>query len=417
MKASNPAPTGIVVGLDLGTTKTSAVIAEAAGHQVKVIGVGVSPSSGLRRGMVIDVEMTVQAIRKALSEAELMAGVQVQFVYAGISGEHVTSRNSRGVVAISGNGSEVTAVDRERVVDAARAVSVEGGLQVLHVLPQEFSVDDRGGIRDPVGLAGVRLEASVHLVTGAATSVQNITNSIARAGYQATEVVLAPLASGTAVLDDDERDMGVCLIDIGGGTTDVALYLAGSIHHSRVIGLGGQTVTNDVAIGLRTSWSQAERLKCGCGVALAERIERDEMLEVPGVAGRQAQAVPRRHLAEIIEVRMEEILALVRGDLHRLGPGGRPNAGIVLTGGGAQLEGLAELAERVFDLPVRVGQPRRLGGMADRVTHPPFATVLGLVLYGMADQHLGGVPEPSETQSSPRTPWWQSVRDWITDLS
>jgi cell division protein FtsA len=407
----------VVVGLDLGTTKIGAVIAEAAGDQVKVIGVGTSPSGGLRRGMVIDVEKTVQAVRKAMSEAELMAGVQVTAVYAGIAGEHITSRNSRGVVAVSGSDGEITAGDKERVIEAARAVSVEGGRQVLHVLPQEFSVDEQGGIRDPVGIAGVRLEAGVHLITGSVTSVQNISKSILRAGYEVREVVLAPLASSYAVVDEDEREMGVCLIDIGGGTTDVALYAQGSIHHTRVIGLGGQNVTNDVAIGLRTSWSQAEHAKCAFGLALAEQVPKDERIEVPGVAGRQAQAVPRRRLAEIIEVRMEEILGLIRGDLHRLGMSGRPGAGVVLTGGGSLLAGIAELAERVFDLPVRLGVPRRLGGMSDRVTSPIFSTALGLVLFGMEDLQLGVPPPTRETVVAARGGWWRNVREWIDELT
>lgn len=407
----------VVVGLDLGTTKIGAVIAEAAGDQVKIIGVGTSPSSGLRRGMVIDVEKTVQAVRKAMGEAELMAGVQVTAVYAGIAGEHVTSRNSRGVVAVSGSDGEITAGDKERVIEAARAVSVEGGRQVLHVLPQEFSVDEQGGIRDPVGIAGVRLEASVHLVTGSTTSVQNISKSILRAGYEVREVVLAPLASSFAVIDEDEREMGVCLIDVGGGTTDVALYSQGSLHHTRVIGLGGQNVTNDVAIGLRTSWSQAEQAKCAFGVALAEQVPKDERIEVPGVAGRQAQAVPRRRLAEIIEVRMEEIFGLVRGDLHRLGLSGRLGAGVVLTGGGSLLTGVADLAERVFDLPVRLGLPHRLGGMSDRVTSPIFATALGLVLFGMEDLQLGVQPATRETIVQDRGGWWRNVKEWIDELT
>lgn len=405
----------VVVGLDLGTTKIGVVIAEACGDQIKVLGVGLTPSGGLRRGVVIDVEKTVQAIRKAVSEAELMAGVEVAAVYAGIAGEHIASCNSRGVVAINGSEGEVTLADKERVIEAARAVSVEGGRQVLHVLPQEFCVDGTGGIRDPVGIAGVRLEASVHIVTGASTSLQNISKSILRAGYEVRGMVLEPLASSYAVLDEDEREMGVCLIDIGGGTTDVAFFSQGSIRHTGIIGLGGQNVTNDVAIGLRTSWAQAERVKCLFGVALADQVDKEEVIEVPGIAGRPAHSVLRRRLAEIIEMRVGEILELVKKDLRRAEVVGQSGVGVVLTGGGSLLAGIAELAERVFEMPVRLGLPRRLGGMSDRVNSPIFATALGLVLFGMEELELGTGSMVGEGAS--RSGWWQNVKEWIQAFS
>ena len=414
-KAGRP---NVVVGLDLGTTKIAAVIAERDAQRVlKIIGVGSSPSEGLRRGVIIDVEKTVQAIGKAIQEAELMAGVEVASVYAGVAGEHIGSCNSRGVVAVSGLGGEISATDKERVIEAARAVSVEGGRQVLHVLPQEFFVDGQGGIRDPLGIAGVRLEAGVHLVTGATTSVQNIRNSVLRAGYDVRGVVLEPLASSYAVLEDDEREMGVCLIDIGGGTTDVALFSLGSIHHTAVIGLGGQNVTNDVAVGLRTSWSQAEQIKCAQGGALIERVDKEEIVEVPGIAGRQGHIVARRKLAAIIELRMEEIFELVRDDLERAGFSRTPGAGVVLTGGGALLEGAGELAERVFGMPVRLGVPGDLEGMGERVSNPIYATALGLGLFGMDEMESGDDPilftRPNEPGGKE---WWRNMLEWIQAL-
>ena len=408
----------VVVGLDLGTTKIAAVIAERDAQGVlKIIGVGSSPSEGLRRGVIIDVEKTVQAIRKAIQEAELMAGVEVASVYAGVAGEHIGSCNSRGVVAVSGLGGEISATDKERVIEAARAVSVEGGRQVLHVLPQEFFVDGQGGIRDPLGIAGVRLEADVHLVTGAATSLQNIRNSVLRAGYEVRGGVLEPLASSYAVLNEDEREMGVCLIDIGGGTTDVALFSLGSIHHTAVIGLGGQNVTNDVAVGLRTSWSQAEQIKCARGAALVERVDKEEIVEVPGIAGRQGHTMARRKLAAIIELRMEEIFELVRNDLERAGFSRTPGAGVVLTGGGALLEGAGELAERVFGMPVRLGVPGDLEGMGERVSNPIYATALGLGLFGMDGMESGEDPVTFTTPiKSEDKEWWRSMLEWIQTL-
>lgn len=408
-----------VVGLDLGTTKIAAVIAEFDGNAcVKVTGVGSCPSEGLRRGVVVDVEKTVQAIRSAVQEAELMAGVDVHAVHMGVAGEHIQSGNSRGVVAVSGMGGEISESDKERVIEAARAVTVGGGRQVLHVLPQEYFVDGQGGIRDPVGIAGVRLEADVHMVTGAATAVQNIRNSIMRAGFAVHDVILEPLAASLAVLNQDEREMGVCLVDIGGGTTDVALFSLGSIHHTAVIGLGGQNVTNDVAVGLRTSWSQAEQIKCTWGSALPAELDEAEMVEVPGVAGRQAHPVARRQLAQIINLRMEEIFSLVRDNLRQAGYTRPPGAGVVLTGGGALIHGSGELAERIFELPVRIGRPAGITGMTDKVSSPVFATALGLVHFGLASAAAGRDEQNAYWPSGirPGSPWWRSMLDWIQTL-
>ncbi len=405
------------VGLDLGTTKIAAVIAERdSDGAVKVVGVGSSPSEGLRRGVIVDVEKTVHAIRRALEAAELMAGVEVQEVLAGIAGEHVSSCNSRGVVAVSGTSGEVSPRDKERVIEAARAVSLAGGRQVLHVLPQEFFVDGQGGIRDPVGIAGVRLEADVHLVTGAATAVQNIRNTITRAGCTVRELVLEPLAASHAVLDEDEREMGVCLIDIGGGTTDVALFSLGAIRHTSVLGLGGQNVTNDVAVGLRTSWSLAEQIKCSSGTAVASQIADGEVIEVPGVAGRLPRSIPRQEVASIIGMRMEEIFGLVREELHAAGLDQPLGAGVVLTGGGALIEGVAELAEQVFRMPVRIGNPVGVCGLVDRVSSPVFAAAVGLARYGLMDRPSGSDEGRQRRPAAQRAgaPWWRAVVEWVS---
>jgi cell division protein FtsA len=412
----------IVVGLDLGTTKICAIIAERGVEgQVKVIGVGNHPSEGLRRGVVVDVEKTVESIKKAVGEAELMAGVEVGSVFAGIAGEHVGSANSHGLIAVGGEGGEVSSVDRERVIEAARAVAgIASDREILHLLPQDFSVDEQRGIRNPVGMVGARLEVDVHIVTGAVTSAQNICKSVLRAGIEVRDIVLEPLASSYAVLEQEERDMGVCLVDVGGGTTDVALFTQGSVRHTSVIGLGGQNVTNDVAIGLRTSWSHAESIKCASGTALAEQIEKGEMVEVPGVAGRAPRQVPRQMLAAIIEPRMEEVFALVRRELVGARYGRSLTAGIVLTGGGALLEGAVELAEKVFELPVRLGIPRGFTGMADSVTNPIYATALGLALFGVESQEPGSgriVEGPNGLSDGKFESVLGRMKDWFQALT
>ena len=412
----------IVVGLDLGTTKICAIIAERGVEgQVKVIGVGNHPSEGLRRGVVVDVEKTVESIKKAVGEAKLMAGVEVGSVFAGIAGEHVGSANSHGLIAVGGEGGEVSSVDRERVIEAARAVAgIASDREILHLLPQDFSVDEQRGIRNPVGMVGARLEVDVHIVTGAVTSAQNICKSVLRAGIEVRDIVLEPLASSYAVLEQEERDMGVCLVDVGGGTTDVALFTQGSVRHTSVIGLGGQNVTNDVAIGLRTSWFHAESIKCASGTALAEQIEKGEMVEVPGVAGRAPRQVPRQMLAAIIEPRMEEVFALVRRELVGARYGRSLTAGIVLTGGGALLEGAVELAEKVFELPVRLGIPRGFTGMADSVTNPIYATALGLALFGVESQEPGSgriVEGPNGLSDGKFESVLGRMKDWFQALT
>jgi cell division protein FtsA len=385
--SSNCEHGAVVAGLDLGSTKICAIIAERSDNgKLRIIGTGQRPSEGVRRGVIVDAEQTVKAIDEVVRQAELMAGVEAGAVYAGIAGEHIASLNSSGMVAVGDNGGRIAALDRERVLDAAGAVKVPLDREVLHILPQEFAVDGKRGIPDPVGMYGVRLEANVHVVTGAVTAVQNICRSILRAGVDVRDIVLEPLASSYAVLSEDEKQMGVCLIDIGGGTTDVAVFARGELRYSGIIGLGGQNVTNDVGIGLRTSWAEAERIKCAHGSAVTDGIAAAEKVAVPGIAGRSAQPMSRRDLADIVEARMEELFALARQQVLAGMPGAVLGAGIVLTGGGAQVEGAAALAERVFDAPVRLGAPVGLEGMVDGIAGLPYATALGLVMYGAGQQ-------------------------------
>lgn len=373
----------MIVGLDIGTTKVCVIVAEVDDvGDLRVVGVGTSPSEGIRRGVVVNVEKTVQSIQKAVSEAELMAGVKIESVYVGIGGEHIRSINSRGVIAVSGPDHEISATDQTRVIDAARAVSIPPDRQVIHVLPQEFIVDEQSGIKEPIGMSGVRLEAEVHIVTGAVTSVQNLIRSVSRAGIEVAEPVLEPIAASHSVLSLDEQEMGVALVDIGGGATNLAVFYQGSVRHTAVIGLGGQNVTNDVAIGLRTPWQQAERIKQDHGCALQSEVPAEEMITVPGVAGRASYQIPRRELANIIEPRMEEIFSLVFKEIRRTEYADLLAAGIVLTGAGSLLEGVSKLAEQVFDMPVNAGLPRGVSGLVDSIDSPGFATGVGLVLYG-----------------------------------
>ncbi|HUP18549.1 MAG TPA: cell division protein FtsA [Gemmatimonadota bacterium] len=372
----------IIVGLDIGTTKIGCIIAELdADRNAKIVGVGTSRSEGLRRGVVVNLEKTVVSIGRAVEEAELMAGVEVRNVYAGIAGDHIRSINSHGVIAVSRGGVEITRADINRVIDAAKAVAIPMDREILHILPQEFTVDDQRGIKDPTGMAGVRLEVDVHIVTGAVSSAQNLVKAIQKAGYQVRDLVLEPLASSYGALTDDERELGVALVDIGGGTTDVAIFNEGAIRHTAVIGLGGNSVTNDLAIGLRTPAKDAERIKERYGAAMARLVEADEEVVVPRVAGQGERRVGRRTIASIIQPRMEEILALVRDDIRKTKWHDRIPAGLVLTGGASALPGTAELAEHTFDLPVRIGYPLGVTGLMDSVDDPRFATGVGLVLY------------------------------------
>lgn len=373
-----------IVGLDIGTTKICAIVAEVEDNgMLKITGVGSSPSDGLKRGVVVNVEKTVQSIRTAIEDAQQMSGTRIDAVYAGIAGDHIRSVNTRAVVAVSGPDNEITPNDEERVIEAAKAVSIPMDREIVHVLPQSFVVDDQPGIKDPIGMSGVRLEADVHIVTGAVTSAQNICKSIRRAGVEVVDLVLEPIASSYAVLTPDEEEMGVALVDVGGGTSDLAVFYDGAIRHTAVVGLGGQNVTHDVAIGLRTPWKQAEAIKREYGCALQSLVAPDDVIEVPGVAGRPSYEVQRGEMAAIIEARMEEIFGLVHREIRRTDYANLLAAGVVVTGGGSMLEGCADLAEEVFGLPVTIGKPRGVTGLVDSVSEPLYATGVGLVQFGL----------------------------------
>ena len=371
----------IIVGLDIGTTKIAVIVAQRGlGGKVDIIGIGTHPSQGLRKGVVINIEATVNSIRHAVEEAELMAGCEISSVYAGIAGSHIKGFNSHGIVAVKSK--EVTERDVSRVIDAARAVAIPMDREVLHILPQEYIVDEQDGIREPLGMSGVRLEAKVHIVTGAVASAQNIVKSANRVGLNVADIVLEPIASAEAVLAPEEKELGVAMVDIGGGTTDLTVFHAGAIKHTAVLPLGGNHVTNDIASGLRTPASAAEEVKRRYGSTLTSGVQSSETIEVSSTGGREARVMSRQLLAEIIEPRMEEILTLVHRELIRSGFDEYLSAGVVLTGGTVLLEGMCDLAEQIFKLPVRIGYPTGVGGLVDVVNSPAFATGVGLVLYG-----------------------------------
>lgn len=376
----------IVVGLDIGTTKICAIVAAVDdGDQIDIIGVGTTPSKGLRKGVVINIDTTVDSIKKAVEEAELMAGVPIQGVYAGIAGGHIKGFNSHGVVAVKSR--EVTKKDVERVIDAAQAVAMPLDREVIHILKQEFIVDDQDEITDPLGMSGVRLEAKVHIVTGAVTSAQNIIKCCNRAGLDVLDIVLEPLASSVAVLTEEEKDLGVALVDIGGGTTDIAIFRGGTIKHSAVLALGGNNLNNDIAYGLRTPASEADKIKKQFGCALSEMVEKGDEVEVISVGGHKPRQISRKYLADIIEPRAEEIFSLINQEILRSGQEDKVASGVVLTGGTVVMSGMPELAEQVFDLPVRRGYPQDIGGLVDVVNSPMFATAVGLVKF--ASDHRG----------------------------
>ncbi len=374
----------IIVGLDVGTTKICAVVGELSGREINIIGIGTHPSIGLRKGVVVNIESTVESIQKAVEEAELMAGCEISSVYAGIAGGHITGFNSRGIVAIKGP--EITDNDVERVIDAARAVAIPMDREVIHVLPQEFIVDDQTGIQNPVGMAGVRLEAKIHIVTGAVTSAHNIVKCCNRSGLDVCDIVLESLASGEAVLTSEERELGTALLDLGGGTSDLAIFSNNNIKHTFVLALGGNNITNDIAVGLRAPIAEAEKIKKKFGTCIAAKINSDETIEVPGMGGRESRQLPRQILGEILEPRMEEIFTLIKREIYREGMENSITSGIVLTGGSALLRDSAEVAESIFNLPTRLGKPRGINGLVDVVNNPMYATGVGLVLYGAKNQ-------------------------------
>jgi cell division protein FtsA len=377
-----------VVGLDIGTSKVCTVVGELGeGGGVDVIGLGVAESKGLKRGVVVNLDAAVESIKRSIEEAELMAGVEVGTIHLGISGPHIKGFNSRGVVAVAGKNREVSRDDVRRAIEAARAVSLPVGREILHVLPQDFVVDEQEGIGAPVGLTGARLEVNVHIVTGSQTATQNLVACVNRAGVEVVDTVIGQLSAAESVLTPDEKELGVALLDIGGGTADLAIFERGSMWHTAVIAVGGDHFTNDIAVGLRTPIPEAEKIKRRCGCALSSMVEEDETIEVASVGGRRPRIMARRILTDILQPRAEEIFHLVWDEISKAGYEKSLNSGLVLTGGGALLDGTSEIAEQIFDLPIRRGSPSGVGGLADHVANPAYANGVGLVLYA-ARHHL-----------------------------
>jgi cell division protein FtsA len=371
----------LVVGLDIGTSKVLAIVGEVTPvGDVEIIGVGHHPSRGMKKGVVVNIESTVQSIQRAVEEAELMAGCQIQSVFAGIAGSHIRSINSHGTVAIKDK--EVGPGDVDRVIESARALAIPADQKVLHVLPQEFIIDGQEGIREPIGMSGVRLEAKVHIVTGAVSAAQNIVKCVRRCGLEVDDIILEQLASSISVLTEDEKELGVCMVDIGGGTTDISVFTEGAIRHTAVIPIAGDQVTNDIAVALRTPTANAEEIKKKYGCALTQLAASEESIEVPSVGDRPPRKLARQTLAEVIEPRIEELYGLILAELRRSGFEDVIGSGIVLTGGSSKMEGMIDLAEEVFHMPVRLGIPQGVGGLSGVVHNPIYATGVGLVLYG-----------------------------------
>ncbi|MBF0624506.1 MAG: cell division protein FtsA [Magnetococcales bacterium] len=404
----------LIVGLDIGTTKICCIVADLQQDgRLDVIGIGTHPSRGLRKGVVIDIDSTVESMRMAVEEAEMMAGVEINMVYAGIAGAHIKSGNSHGVVATKEG--EVTASDIQRVLDAARAQPISHDREILHTIPQEFILDGQDGIQEPLGMSGVRLEANVHIITGAVSSAHNIIKCANRCGLDVGDIILEQLASGEAVLTSDEKELGVCMLDIGGGTTDIAIYADGHIKHTAVLAIGGDHITNDIAVGLRTPTREAEQLKKDSGSALASLVNPEETIQVPSIGDREPRSLARHILAEIIEPRVEELFTLVSREIARSGFEEQIAAGVVLTGGTSILEGMVELAEEVFNKPVRRGVPQGMGGLTDVVGSPVYATAVGLVQF--ATRHNRDRPfrtAPEETGGTKKV--MQRMREWFGDI-
>ncbi len=401
---------GMIVGLDVGTSKVVAIVGElAADGSVEIIGIGSHNSRGLKKGVVVNIESTVQSIQRAVEEAELMAGCQIQSVYAGIAGSHVKSLNSHGIVAIKER--EVGSGEVDRVIDAAKAVAIPADQRILHVLPQEFIIDDQEGIKEPIGMSGVRLEAKVHLVTGAVSAAQNVIKCVRRCDLDVDDVILEQLASSYAVLTEDEKELGVCLVDIGGGTTDIAIFTEGAIRHTSVIPIAGDQVTNDIAVALRTPTQNAEEIKIKYACALRTLTNAEETIEVPGVGDRPSRRLARQTLAEVVEPRYEELLGLVQAELRRTGFEDRVAAGVVLTGGSAKMEGVGELAEEVFHMPVRIGMPKGVSGLVDVVRNPIHSTGVGLLLFGR--EHEAGSVTGLEADAGKMRGMWERMKSWF----
>jgi len=399
----------LIVGLDIGTSKVVAIVGEIKPDgEIEVIGIGSNPSRGLKKGVVVNIESTVQSIHRAVEEAELMAGCQIHSVHTGIAGSHIRSLNSHGIVAIKDK--EVTPSDVERVIDAARAVAIPADQKILHILPQEFIIDDQDGIMEPVGMSGVRLEARVHMVTGAVSAAQNIIKCVRRCGLEADDLVLEQLSSSYAVLTEDEKELGVCLVDIGGGTTDIAVFTEGAIRHTAVIPIAGDQVTNDIAVALRTPTQHAEAIKIKYACALTQLARNDQTIEVPSIGERPPRRLSRQTLAEVVEPRYEELLSLVQSELRRSGFEDLIAGGVVVTGGSAKMEGLIELAEEVFHMPVRLGMPQYVTGLGDVLQNPIYATGVGLLLFGHKNRtaRMDELPASGGVKAV-----WERMKSWF----
>lgn len=398
----------LIVGLDIGTSKVVAIVGEVnVNGDIDIIGIGSHRSTGLKKGVVVNIESTVQSIQRAVEEAELMAGCEIHSVYAGIAGSHISSLNSHGIVAIKDR--EVMPHDIDRVLDAARAVAIPADQQVLHVLPQEYLIDSQEGVKEPLGMSGVRLEAKVHLISCAVNAAQNIEKCIRRCGLEVDDIILEQLASSYSVLTDDERELGVCLVDIGGGTTDIAIFTEGSIRYTGVIPIAGDQVTNDIAMALRTPTMHAEEIKIKYACALAKLTREDETIQVPSVGERPARSLSRQALAEVVEPRYDELFTLVQAELRRSGYEDLVAAGIVLTGGTSKMEGVVELAEEIFHMPVRLGAPQNVRGLVDIVTNPIHATGVGLLQFGVKAQKAGKTSD----LTSNKTDWLEKIKKWF----
>jgi len=399
----------IIVGLDVGTSKVVAIVGELKDDDsIEIIGLGSHPSRGLKKGVVVNIESTVQSIQRAVEEAELMSGVEIDSVYAGIAGSHVSSLNSHGIVAIKDG--EVTHADVDRVIDAARAVPIPADQKILHILPQEFIIDNQEGIHDPVGMSGVRLEARVHMVTGSVSAAQNIIKCVRRCGLEVEDLILEQLASSYSVLEEDEKDLGVCLVDIGGGTTDIAVFTGGSIRHTGVIPIAGDQVTNDIAVALRTPTQHAEEIKLKYACALTQLASADETIEVPSIGDRPPRRLSRQTLAEVVEPRYEELLTLIQAELRRSGFEDLVAGGVVMTGGSSKMEGVIDLAEEVFHMPVRLGVPQYVSGLVDVVRNPIHATGVGLLLFGYRNRAVR-LPELSAGGGFKSV--WNRMKSWF----
>jgi len=396
----------LIVGLDIGTSKVAAVVGEITSDgNIEVIGIGKSISRGLKKGVVVNLESTVQSIQRAIEEAELMAGCQIKSVFAGIAGSHIKSLNSHGVVAIKDK--EVTQYDIDRVIDSARAMAIPADQKILHILPQEFIIDLQDGIKEPIGMSGIRLEAKVHMVTGSVSASQNIIKCIRRCGLEVEDIVLEQLASCNAVLTEDEKELGVCLIDMGGGTTDIAIFVEGAIKHTAVIPIAGDQVTNDIAVALRTPTINAEDIKQKYACALTQMANVEGTIDVPSIGDRAPRKISMQNLAEIIEPRYEELMLLVQSELRRSGNEELIAAGIVLTGGSSKVKGLIELAEEIFHMPVRMGGPENVTGLTEVTRNPMYSTGVGLLIYGKEHQGI------AKTTDAEQSNWVQQVKTWL----